>query len=256
MSLKFAVVGKNLSSNINADFFNWMYKQLDWDKEITYESVEINENGLEDVLNSYDGVNITMPYKKIVEKYLKQKETGFPNVNCVKKVIEGLYGNNTDWVGFLMTLYNYNINFESLKFILFGDGCASKTIQRCLGNTAVVINRDRELLQKSIHDSKGQTVVINCTPLGTDDLIDKSPLIDSKISKEHILMDINYNPIQTRFLINGKENGNRIINGTDMFIYQALGSIGVWQTPRPLKYLVKNIELDKMKLFIKELTYN
>ena len=39
-----------------------------------------------------------------------------------------------------------------------------------------------------------------------------------------------------------------------MFIYQALGSIGVWQTPRPLKYLVKNIEFDKMKLFIKELT--
>ena len=80
-----------------------MYKQLDWDKDITYESVEIDEDGLEDVLNLYDGVNITMPYKKIVEKYLIHKETNFPNVNCVKKVIEGLYGNNTDWVGFLMT---------------------------------------------------------------------------------------------------------------------------------------------------------
>ena len=72
-------------------------------------------------------------------------------------------------------------------------------------------------------------IVINATSVGlNDDSLD----LDLK-TKDKIFYDIIYNPKETQFLKEAKENGNRIENGMFMFIYQANQSFSIWNNVIP-----------------------
>ena len=61
---------------------------------------------------------------------------------------------------------------------------------------------------------------------------------DLKGSK--IFYDVIYNPVKTNFLLEAEKNGHKIINGRDMFLYQAQKAFNLWQnfTPKIDKKLI------------------
>ena len=49
-----------------------------------------------------------------------------------------------------------------------------------------------------------------------------------KIGPNKLFYDVIYNPTKTKFLLKGKELGNKIENGKAMFAYQAAIAFKIW----------------------------
>ena len=53
------------------------------------------------------------------------------------------------------------------------------------------------------------------------------------IGENKFFYDVIYNPINTKFLLKGKELGNKTENGKAMFVYQAPLSFEIWHKIKP-----------------------
>jgi len=75
-------------------------------------------------------------------------------------------------------------------------------------------------------------LIVNATPLGTFPKVDEAPPIPYlAITPEHVLADLVYNPEETGFLRQGKEQGARTLNGLQMLYRQAEASWEIWKKP-------------------------
>jgi len=76
---------------------------------------------------------------------------------------------------------------------------------------------------------KMHPIIINCTPLGTHPNINEYPKIPyDGVSKEHLLFDLIYNPLQTKFLSYGESKGAVTCNGLKMLELQAKKAWDIW----------------------------
>ena len=74
-------------------------------------------------------------------------------------------------------------------------------------------------------------MIVNTTPLGTFPNIDETPKVPlAKVTNEHLFVDLVYNPKETRFLKNGKENNAVILNGLTMLHQQAEKAWRIWHS--------------------------
>jgi len=126
------------------------------------------------------------------------------------------------------------------KALILGTGGASKAVRFVLdelGISNTYVSRSKkegqytynELSKEIIEDN---TLIINCTPLGTHPNIEDKPNIPYQyIGKQHLLYDLIYNPEETTFLRLGKTNGASICNGLKMLQQQAEKAWDIWNTP-------------------------
>jgi shikimate dehydrogenase len=205
------------------------------------------------------GVNVTIPHKITVMKYLdwinpEAKEIGA--VNCIRISSESpvnaafngevgvnghdfrLEGYNTDVYGFEMSLKPLLKSYHRNALIL-GNGGAAKAIMYVLDQldikyTIVARKPAPGVLLFSDLTSEhitGNKLIINTTPIGTSPLVDECPPIPYEfITDEHILYDVVYNPEQTLFLTKGFELGATIKNGYEMLVLQAEKGWEIWNS--------------------------
>ena len=77
----------------------------------------------------------------------------------------------------------------------------------------------QDLSKRVIEEHK---LIINTTPLGMFPKTDFCPDIPYEyLTKDHILIDLIYNPPMTKFLLKGKEMGAKVVNGQEMLNSQA-----------------------------------
>ena len=74
-------------------------------------------------------------------------------------------------------------------------------------------------------------VAINATSLGLNN--EKINLNFSNVGKNKLFYDVIYNPVETIFLREAKELGNKTENGGAMFIYQASEAFKLWHGIEP-----------------------
>ena len=55
-----------------------------------------------------------------------------------------------------------------------------------------------------------------------------TPISESLIHMNQIIIDTIYNPYMTEFLKIGHLKGSKVVNGLDMFIYQGILSLELW----------------------------
>ena len=83
-------------------------------------------------------------------------------------------------------------------------------------------------LNKQIIDNN--LLIINTTPLGMYPNNNTAPNIPYKyITNKHILYDLVYNPLESQFIINGKQHGATCVNGLKMLEIQAEASWKIWR---------------------------
>ena len=249
---KFVLIGSPLKHSLSPLLHNYIFQTLNIDAK--YEYLELQPSKLKNTLadQSISGLNITIPYKTKVMDYLdevNQKARDINSVNCIKNINGKSIGFNTDWYGFSMMLKNNNISIFEKSFLVLGSGGAAKSIIYVLlrerAKEVFVTNRTKlnaincvsqieyehssKLEWVTLEDIKkmeiGNWNLINCTPVGMYPNISDSPFPRNMIGNHNILIDTIYNPIKTKFLDSGK---NIIINGLDMFIFQALASLDLW----------------------------
>lgn len=239
----FGLIGKNISYSFSKTHFTAKFENEDID--YAYENFDIDAiSQFPSILkNNPDllGLNVTIPYKESIIPYLDElddmaKEIGA--VNTIKIDSSGkLKGYNTDYYGFEKSL-ELLLKPHHRRALILGTGGASKAIAFALKNLNIAfdfVSRQPESDVKYCYEDlrenilKSYQIIINCTPLGTFPNVNECPDIPyDAISSEHLMYDLIYNPIQTKFLICGEIQGADISNGFSMLELQAEKAWEIW----------------------------
>ena len=199
-----------------------------WDYE--YRLFEAEPEKLEDFLKNGDfqGINVTIPYKKDVIPHLTclsdiAKRIG--SVNTVVRKADGLYGYNTDQYGFMYMVKRTGVDVSGKKAIVLGSGGASLTVidvLRELGaSEIVVISRTGENNYENISRHYDAEIIVNATPVGMYPNNGEYKLDLSKFTQCLCVLDIVYNPSLTGLLLQAEKLGIPFENGLSMLVAQA-----------------------------------
>ena len=247
---KFFVIGNPIKHSLSPELHNFWIKKNKINA--VYDKIKLEETELKDFINKLrneeiHGINVTVPFKNKVIKYLDKLSLEVEttdSVNTIYKSGDDIIGHNTDVAGFELGLRHSKINVlhksililgaggvvPSIIYSLLSMGCkkiflSNRTIKRA-ENIKKRFNEVEVLKWGNIPDFD---IVINATSVGLKgDSLD----LDLK-TQDKIFYDIIYNPKETPFLKKAKENGNRIENGIFMFIYQANQSFSIWNNVIP-----------------------
>ena len=105
----------------------------------------------------FDGINVTIPYKKDVLPYLDEIDPLALRLGAVNTIVRRngrLKGYNSDYFGFLSMVRRTGIDVSGKKAIVLGSGGASATVKAVLedlGAAVVVISRSGENNYDNLH---------------------------------------------------------------------------------------------------------
>ena len=242
--IKFGLIGYPLVHSFSKKYFNRKFDNENI-KNVCYQNYELkNINELKSIIEknpNLRGLNVTIPHKENVIKYLDKIEEKYLNigaVNVIKIIDNKLFGINTDYEAFKITLKEWlNKKFNG-KALILGTGGSSKSVSLALKELNIDHNFVSRSKRKNIFSYKDLSdisifsnykLIINTTPLGMYPKINLSPNIPYHlITKNYYLYDLVYNPEMTKFLEKGKIKRAKIKNGLEMLYLQAELSWSYW----------------------------
>lgn len=220
----------------------------------TYEKFEIHEEDFEKeitkLLSTVNGLNVTIPYKEKILKYLNRRDTLTEKIAAANTLViqDGqIKGFNTDYYGFKESLSNYNLKDAVVSII--GAGGASRAIIIALDDIGVkeinVYTRTPAKIEDSLPYLTNATLnltlythelnlshsklIINCTPVGQGRLAANMPIEEAQLnslSPETIIYDLIYG--ETRLIKEAQKLKLETIDGSKMLILQAVQSLAIW----------------------------
>lgn len=244
--IKFGIIGKNISYSFSRKYFLEKFKKMGLDN-YKYDNFDIPEIEEFPFLlyhreDEFRGLNVTIPYKEAIIKYLDEVESEAQKIGAVNtiKVTDDnrLIGFNTDVYGFQKSIEPL-LKSHHKKALILGTGGASKAIAFALNKLNIAYkfvsrseNENRlayEMLDAEIMAE--YSIIVNCTPVGTHPNVEDAPAIPYQyLSEKHLLYDLIYNPAETKFLKEGKKQGASIKNGLEMLELQAEKSWEIWNS--------------------------
>ena len=193
--------------------------------EYEYEHKELEENELDAFFTKkdFDGLNVTIPYKQTVMKYLDEISPEAKRIGAVNTIVNRggkLIGHNTDYYGFMYEIKEAGAEIEGKDVVILGRGGASKTVVcvcEDLGAKSVrLLIRDSD--PEDFYDGQ---IVINATPVGMFPDTGKSVVDITKFTKCEAVLDLVYNPSNTKIILDAKRMGIKTANGLGMLVSQA-----------------------------------
>jgi shikimate dehydrogenase len=174
------------------------------------------------------GVNVTIPYKETVMPYCVLDDHA-QTIGCVNTIVNKngtLYGYNTDYFGFTYMAKLAGISFNGKKVVVLGSGGASKTVA-CASRDGragevVVVSRNGENNYSNIDRHADCDVLVNTTPVGMFPNNGNIPLSLSGFTRLSAVIDVVYNPLRTKLLLEAKKLGIATAGGLSMLVAQAL----------------------------------
>ena len=235
----FGIIGYPLHHSFSAKYFSQKFEQENIDAEYSLYPLDKDEwtkgERLMELLNSLDGMNVTMPYKQAIIPYLDRLDDTAAAVGAVNVVCRRV-GYNTDCIGFMESIRPI-LRDTDHKALVLGTGGASKAVcygLKQLGILPTLVSRTPKDGMTGYDDltealMEEHTVIVNCTPLGmVPDTESYPPIPYEFISAQHLLFDCIYNPEETVFLKKGRAQGATIQNGMEMLTGQAKAAWMIW----------------------------
>lgn len=236
--LKLAVIGKDVSKSTSPQIHSFIAKESGL--EISYEKISIPEtefgSAIGELLKTYDGLNVTIPYKLSIIPHLKGIEGDALSFGAVNTIVtKTLKGYNTDGLGFMQMLENNGVEVNGESVLLLGAGGAGRSVAKKLldaGAKVEIYDKNTANAQAVAAEFKGVTVVdeviakprkliINATGVGMHKTEGISPVSDGILSGCDVAVDLIYEPEKSEFLRIAESLGKKIINGRAMLFYQA-----------------------------------
>ena len=196
-----------------------------------YRLFEKTPEELETFLRSgeFDGINVTIPYKKDVIPYcaeLSRQAAAIGSVNTVLRRADGtLYGDNTDYCGFSYMIRKSGVSVQGKKCVIFGSGGASLTVRAVLTDLGagqiVTVSRSGENNYGNLPAHFDAEILVNATPVGMYPETGRSVVDLSLFTRGRAAFDLVYNPARTEFLRQAMTLGMTAVNGLSMLVAQA-----------------------------------
>lgn len=243
---KFGLLGKDISYSFSRKYFSEKFEKMGLDnlKYFNFDIPEIEEFPflLYHKEEEFRGMNVTIPYKQAVMRYLDEidddaKEIGA--VNTIKVTDDNrLVGYNTDVYGFKSSIEPL-LKSQHKKALILGTGGASKAVAYAFKK----LNIEYKFVSRSAGENRFMysdlneeimnefTIIVNCSPVGTHPNIEESPNLPYEfINDQHLLFDLIYNPSVSKYLSEGRKRGAIIKNGYQMLELQAEKSWEIWNS--------------------------
>lgn len=195
-----------------------------------YKLYEKEPEELEAFLKSgtFDGLNVTIPYKKTVMAYLDEISPEAAAIGSVNTIVNRggkLTGYNTDAFGFSWLLQKSGVEAAGRKALVFGSGGASVTVCHVLkslgADPVVVISRTGENNYENLDRHLDAKLLINATPLGMYPNNGESPVDLTRFSALDGVLDVVYNPARTALMLQAEQLGIPHASGLSMLVAQA-----------------------------------
>jgi len=253
------VIGDPIEHSLSPVMHNAAFEALKID--YIFLAFQVKATAIENAMNgmralNIHGLNVTMPHKNVVIKYLDEIDPTaktIASVNTILKKDNKLFGFNTDGVGALNALEQNGVKLKGKKVLLLGAGGAAKAIAYTLSQEVdelVILNRTRKqatdlasLLKQKFNKKieadefspsavkeniAASDVLINATSIGMKPNDNQTPIQPELLKPDLAVMDIVYNPIETKLAKDAKSAGAKVISGVEMLIYQGAASFEIW----------------------------
>ena len=222
------------------------------------------------------GLNVTMPHKIAIIPYLDELDPTVNFLSSANTILNKdgkLFGFNTDGIGALKALQENGAELSNKKVLLLGAGGAAKAIAFALTKKVeelVILNRAakkaRELAKalrqmfnkevsggvltsdKIVKNLRGSDVLINATSVGIKPNLSQSLVAPKWLRSDLIVMDIVYNPVETKLVKDAKAVGAKVINGVEMLIYQGAASFEIWTNHSVPIEVMRKAALNKLSI--------
>lgn len=271
------VIGDPVEHSLSPVMHNAAFKELNLD--FVYLAFTVRKDELRNAIAGarslqVHGLNVTMPHKTAIMKYLDEIDSTAKSIGAINTILnaEGrLVGYITDGAGAIKALKENGVSLDGKKLLLLGAGGAAKAIafhaaqeveklkilnrttqkakelaealhkkfdKRISGNSL-----SSEIIKKELEDAD---ILVNATSVGMHPNVDQS-LVDSRwLRPDLCVMDIIYNPLETKLAKDAKSVGAKVISGIEMLVYQGAASFEIWTNhPAPVK-VMKEAVLNKL----------
>lgn len=224
-------------------------------------------------LGNFRGASVTIPHKVAAVPLLDEVEPTARHIGAINTIVfDGgkMSGYNTDATGALRALREGGARLSGQRVVMLGSGGAARAIAFALATEGAVERLDLlgiddnerkalagDLASKTamaVHDTQlnedslkkvlpASSVLIHCTPIGMSPKVQDSCVPSSLLHPGLTVMDIVYNPRETRLLKEAAAAGCKTIPGLEMFLHQAAAQFELW-TNRPAPTAVMRAVLE------------
>jgi shikimate dehydrogenase len=258
----YAVIGQPIKHSMSPAMHNYAFEYLNLPS--SYQLFEVTPLQLEEAVNGlkalgFGGFNVTIPHKENVMNYLDEIDEEAKAIGAVNTVVienDKLIGYNTDGRGFVKSLFTEaGDDALSKRILLIGAGGAARAIYMTMARmgavTVDIANRTIERANSIITDCResidsesltikeaeeklsSYDIVVNTTPIGMNPNNRNIPLSLNNLVEGTLLCDIIYNPLETKWLYEGRLKGASTMNGIGMFVYQGALAFELWTGHAP-----------------------
>ena len=223
--MKYAVIGEKLGHSFSKVIHEHFapYK---------YDIVEVSPDDFDAFMTKRDfsGINVTIPYKQRVMEYLSYIDPMAQEIGAVNTVVNRdgkLYGYNTDFGGLKKLILRQGFDFTDQKVLILGSGGTSKTafaVSKALGAASVLrVSRKGELTYENVLSLHADAdFIINTTPCGMFPNNDAAAISPDGFESLKGVVDVVYNPLETKLVRQAKEKGIDGCCGLYMLVSQAV----------------------------------
>lgn len=197
--------------------------------DYSYEYKEMEEEELQGFFEKreFDGLNVTIPYKTTVMKYLDKISPEAEKIGAVNTIVKkdgALLGYNTDYYGFSYEIKEAGASVRDKEVVILGTGGAAKTalcVSTDMGAKRVRSVTSAEIKSGDIEAYLGAQIVINATPVGMYPNTGVAPVDINLFPECEAVLDLIYNPSDTKLIQDAKRRGLKTANGLGMLVAQA-----------------------------------
>lgn len=210
-------------------------------------------------LEGFRGLSVTIPHKQEIIALLDEVDPIARRIGSVNTVVNEqgrLLGLSTDGPGTLRAFGDAGVSLAGRRVLFLGTGGAVRAVAfamaelsnvaeiTLLGRTAGNVRQLAEDLRTAesgciIHEGglgeglpeavARHDVIVNGTPMGMyPEYIDRTLVTSAMLSREQVVFDMVYRPLETRLLREARQAGATVITGLDMLVNQAALQFERW----------------------------
>lgn len=244
----YGLFGESLSHSLSPELHKMIYQKMGIDaayKPFAFPQAHLNQ-AVEGIrILSINGVNVTIPYKEKIIPYLDELDPFAEKlraINTIQNQNGKLIGHNTDYSGFGLIFTRRNWDLKNKTAVILGTGGAAKIVEAYLIAQGIkhvtIVSRSPEKYKSTplvtyTNYNNLQLLsgdfLINTTPVGMYPNINDTPVSESTVQRFCTLIDLIYNPQETKFLSLGQQHNKQTANGLDMLIGQAVRAVEIWE---------------------------
>lgn len=251
------LIGEPVEHSFSPPMHNEAFKTLGLD--YVYVPFNVSPDNLKSAIEganslNIQGLNVTIPHKINVIKYLKELDPIAELIGAVNTIdFKNLKGYNTDGIGCIRAIEEVT-KIKDKNIVVAGAGGAARAIVFYLAKYGAeevnILNRNLKKAENLANDLLASNLIsnvnssdiseiskfisdadilIDTTPIGMHPNVSDEPIVKAAdIHEELVVNDIVYNPNETVLLKEAIKANAKVVYGIKMLLYQGAESFKIW----------------------------